>query len=338
MNIFKVVSSIITSAMPDNCLVSEKSLHLVMDLDRRELAAFLAIATHGSLGRAAEVMHITQPALSRTVKRLETQVGAPLFERNSKGMLLTAVGEMLLPHATLMARVAEHAAEEINAMRGLAKGTIKVGGIASAVGLILPLAIQRVLTNWPNLQAKIIEGVWDRLAEALTKHEIDIALGVATEESEAIVPIPDCTWQDFSFVVAAGDHPLRQNPHLQLADILDQRWACTPRGTAPFVHMQQTFAAHGLPSPNVVVETRSIIAMKSLMIHAGFVCWMAGPMFEDERRAGMIDALPLPDLGAARTLSAFRRRDGILPGPAIKLIDELRKLAREQRAVAGVAT
>jgi DNA-binding transcriptional LysR family regulator len=305
-----------------------------MDLDRRQLSAFLAIATHGSLGRAAEVMHITQPALSRTVKRLEAQVGAPLFERNSKGMLLTAVGDTLLPHAALMARVAEHAAEEVNALRGLAKGTIKVGGIASAVGLILPLAIHRVLTDWPNLQAKIIEGVWDRLAEALTKHEIDIALGVATVESDDIVPIADCTWEDRSYVVAATDHPLRQKPQLQLADVVDQRWACTPRGTAPFIHMQQTFAAHGLACPNVVVETRSIITLKSLMIHAGFVCWMAGPMFEDDRRAGLIDALPVPDFGATRTLTAFRRRDGILPGPAMKLLDELRKVAKHQRAAA----
>lgn len=299
-----------------------------MDLDHRQLTAFLAIATHGSLGRAAEVMHITQPALSRTVKRLEAQVGAPLFERNAKGMRLTAVGDTLLPHAALMARVAEHAVEEMNALRGLAKGTIKVGGIASAVGLILPLAIHRVLTQWPNLQAQIIEGVWDRLAEALTKHEIDIALGVATVESEAIVPIADCSWQDQSHVVAAVDHPLMRKSRLQLADLLDQRWACTPRGTAPRIHMEQTFAAHGLPGPNVVVETRSIITMKSLMIHAGFVGWMAGPMFEDDRRAGLIDALPTPALGAGRTLTAFRRRDGILPGPAVKLLDELRKIGK----------
>jgi DNA-binding transcriptional LysR family regulator len=304
-----------------------------MDLDRRQLTAFLAIATHGSLGRAAEVLHLTQPALSRTVKRLEAQVGAPLFERNSKGMLLTVVGETLLPHAALMTRVAEHATEEINALRGLAKGTIKVGGIASAVGLILPLAINRVLTQWPNLQAQIIEGVWDRLAEALTKHEIDIALGVAMDEGEAIVSIADCTWEDNSYVVAAMDHPLRQKTNLQLSDTLDQRWICTPRGTAPFVHMQQTFAAHGLASPNVLVETRSIITMKSMMIHAGFVCWMAGPMFEDDRRAGLIDALPIPNLGATRTLTAFRRRDGILPGPAIKLLDEIRKISKHQRAV-----
>jgi DNA-binding transcriptional LysR family regulator len=223
-------------------------------------------------------------------------LGATLFERNSKGMRLTPVGEALLPHATLMGRVAEHASEEINALRGLAKGTIKVGGIASAVSLILPVAIQRVFTQWPNLQAQIIEGVWDRLAEALTKHEIDLALGVATVESDEIVPIADCYWKDISYVVAAMDHPLRQKKALQLGDTLQHRWACTPRGTAPFAHMQQTFKSHGLACPDVVVETRSIIALKSLVSHAGFLCWMAGPMFEDERRGQLMDALPIAGL------------------------------------------
>lgn len=299
-----------------------------MDFDGRQLSAFLAIVTHGSLGRAAEVLHVTQPALSRTIKRLEAQLGAPLFERNSKGMLLTPVGEALLPHATLMDRVAEHANEEINALRGLAKGTIKVGGIASAVSLILPVAIHRVFMQWPNLQARIIEGVWDRLADALTKHEIDLALGMATAESEEIVPVIDCYWEDKTYIVASMVHPLRQKARLQLSDTLHYRWASTPRGTAPFTHMQQTFKSHGLICPNVVVETRSIIALKSLITHAGFLCWMAGPMFEDERRVKLIDALPIPDLATERKLTVFRRRDGILPEPAVKLLEEIRQITK----------
>lgn len=316
--------------MPENCFIKPKSLHLVMTFDGRQLAAFLAIVKHGSLGRAAEMLHVTQPALSRTVKRLEAQIGAPLFERNSKGMLLTMVGESLLPHASLMDQVALHASEEINALRGLAKGTIKVGGIASAVSLVLPLAIHRVLTHWPNLQVQLIEGVWDRLADALTKREIDLALGVATEESEEIVPITDCSWKDTTYVIVAMDHPLRQKTGLKLSDTLSHRWACTPRGTAPFAHMQQTFKLHGLRCPDVLVETRSIIALKSLVIHAGFLGWMAGPMFEDERSVNLLDALPIPNLATERTLMGFRRRDGILPAPAAKLLDELRKLTKNR--------
>ncbi|MBP0644539.1 LysR family transcriptional regulator, partial [Mycobacterium tuberculosis] len=86
-----------------------------MTFDLRQLRAFTTIVSAGSLGRAAEVLHVTQPALSRIVKRLEDEVGAPLFERHSKGMQLTAIGQALLPHASLLQHEADYAREEINA-------------------------------------------------------------------------------------------------------------------------------------------------------------------------------------------------------------------------------
>jgi DNA-binding transcriptional LysR family regulator len=298
-----------------------------MAFDPHHLAAFLAIASRGSLGRAAEALHVTQPALSRTMQRLEAQVGAPLFERHSKGMLLTPIGQALLPHATLLQREAERATEEINAMRGLARGTIRVGAIGSVASLVLPLAIGRVLERWPGLQVHVLEGVWDRLADALVNHEIDLALDVARDGDDAIVPVADCRWQDRSYVVAAAAHPLRSKRRLALADTLDQRWATPPRGTGPFEHMQQVFLSHGLGLPNVVVETRSITMLKSLITRAGFLSWMAEPIYDAERTAGQIDRLPLPRVMGTRTLTAFRRRQGILPRPAVKLLEELRQIA-----------
>lgn len=146
-----------------------------MTFDLRQLRAFTTIAASGSLGRAADALHVTQPALSRILKRLEEQIGAPLFERHSKGVQLTAIGEALLPHATLLQHEAEHAREEIDALRGLAKGTIKVGAVGSIASLVLPVALGRVLDRWPNLRVVIVEGVWDRLVDALLTHEIDIA-------------------------------------------------------------------------------------------------------------------------------------------------------------------
>ena len=300
-----------------------------MTFDARQIAAFLSIASHGSLGRAAEAMHVTQPALSRIVRRLEDEVGAPLFERTSRGMLLTAFGQALLPRATLMHQEAWHAAEEINAMRGLAKGTVRVGAIGSVASAILPRAIAAVLARWPGLRIEVVEGVWDRRADALLRHEIDIALGKQMEDSADICAIADCRWTDTSHVVAASGHPLLAREGLSAADVLDQRWASVPRGTAPYVEMSQMFARHGLPAPEIAVETRSIVVLKSLVIDAGFLSWMAAPMYEAERRAGLVSALPIPDLHAVRTLTAFRRRQGILPAPAVKLIEQLRNVALE---------
>ncbi|MCO5397937.1 LysR substrate-binding domain-containing protein [Ralstonia soli] len=297
-----------------------------MAFDLRQLRAFTTIVSAGSLGRAAEVLHVTQPALSRIIKRLEDEVGAPLFERHSKGMQLTAIGQALLPHASLLQREADYAREEIDAMRGLAKGTIRVGAVGSIASYVLPLAVGTVVARWPNLRVEILEGVWDRLAEGLVKHEIDLALSIAMPDTDEIISITDCRWEDASFIVASPWHPLRKRSALTLIDTLDASWAIPPRGTGPYEHMRGVFEAAGLGLPNIVVETRSVTALKSLVARSGFLSWMAEPMIDAERRAGVIEPLPIPGLVARRTLTAFRRRHGILPSPAVKLLEALREL------------
>jgi DNA-binding transcriptional LysR family regulator len=239
---------------------------------------------------------------------------------------LTAFGQALLPHAMLLEREAEHAREEIDALRGLAKGTIKVGAVGAIASRVLPLAVDRVLNRWPNLRVEIIEGVWDRLAQGLMRHEIDLALSTVAPDTDDIVAITDCHWEDDSFVVAACDHPLRRRKSLVLADTMHERWAIPPRGTAPYAHMQGVFAEHGLGLPNIVVETRSVPVLKSMVARCGFLTWMAEPMYDVEARARVMDTLPIPTVRATRTLTAFRRRQGILPRPAAKLLDELRQL------------
>lgn len=315
-----------------NCQFEKKSLPLRMTFDLNQLKAFTAIVATGSLGRAADLMNLTQPALSRTVRRLEARVGAPLFERHSKGMSLTDIGRALLPHATLLGREAEIAREEIDAVRGLARGTIRVGAVGSIACLVLPLAIGRVLKKWPDLRVQVLEGVWDRLAEGLVKHEIDLALAVTLPSSEDIVAIEDCRWEDTSCVVAAKGHPLRKKRRLTLADTSQERWAILPKGTGPFEQMQKVFTTNGLEMPNIVVETRSVTVLKSLVARSGFLSWMPEPMYDAERKAALIDALRIPGASDRRSLTGFRRRMGTLPGPAGKLLDELRSLTSHGRS------
>jgi hypothetical protein len=301
----------------------EKSL----SFNLQQLEMFCAIVGAGSLGRAAHVLGLTQPALSRAIKRLEESVGGILFERHTTGMHLTQLGQALLPHALSLQREAKQARDELDALRGLSKGVIKVGAVGSIASLVLPLAVAGVLEKWPNLRVEIIEGVWDRLAEGLLTHEIDLALGTSGMETDGVAAIADCCWTDLSYVVAGNDHPLRGKDKITLAETLELRWALTPAGTGPYLHLKETFAKAGLPMPEIAVESRSVTVLKSLVARCGFVGWMSGPMFDTERKAGLIDALPVEGLKAPRTLMAFRRRQGILPTPATRLLDELRNLA-----------
>ncbi len=112
----------------------------------------------------------------------------------------------------------------------------------------------------------------------------------------------------------------------KLADTLAERWAILPKRTGPFEHMKEVFARQNLALPNVVVESRSVTTLKSLIGRSGFLGWMPEPMYDAERKAGLIDALDIPGASDTRTLTAFRRRAGMLPGPSIKLLEELRAL------------
>lgn len=300
-----------------------------MSLDTRYLNAFLAVAQHGTLGRAAHTLNITQPALSRSIKKLEAQLGALLFERYTTGMVLTPYGQALLPHATILQHQAGQAVEEIAALRGLAKGTLRVGAVASAISQVLPLAIARVLHHWPNLQVQIVEGVGDLLTDALLKYEIDLAIGVSLTESDDICAIADANWQDTSTIIAASTHPLRKKKRLRLEDTLGYQWVLPPEGTAPYTELTRLFSEHALPLPEVVVQTRSIIAIKSLVTHAGFLNWMPMPMYEAERLAGLVTALPVEHSPRRRELLVFRRRQGLLPTPALKLLDALREVVAQ---------
>src|SRR4029450_5147200 len=104
-----------------------------MALDPRQLRAFLTIVRSGSLGLAAETLHVTQPALSRIIRRLEMQLGVQLFERRSTGMELTSFGQALLPHAMVLSEEAALAIAQINSLRGLGHGTVRIGAIGGPI-------------------------------------------------------------------------------------------------------------------------------------------------------------------------------------------------------------
>src|SRR5262249_28130361 len=158
--------------------------------------AFLAIVQTGSLGRAAEALHLTQPALSRVVKQMESQLRVQLFERRTTGMELTTFGEVLLPYAEHLTEEADLALEEINVRLGLGRGTLRICTVASAAVMVLPSLLERIHAAWPHLQLHITEAVEDKLATALADNDIDVVLSGPIAESEEIMRVAEHTFSD----------------------------------------------------------------------------------------------------------------------------------------------
>src|SRR5262245_53394154 len=267
-----------------------------MALDPSQLRAFLTIVRSGSLGLAAEALHVTQPALSRIVRRLETQLGVQLFERRSTGMELTSFGQALLPHATVLSEEASLAIEQINSLRGLGHGMLRIGAIGSVAVTVLPTVIERMLAQWPQLHIQITEGVEDVLEVALTNNTIDVAISGTIPESADILQVGEQKFTDRYSVISSATHPLQKRPSLALVDVVKVPWVMPPLEAEPRRQFDALIARLGVASPRVAVETRSPNVIKAMVARTHYLGWLPEPLFASEQAAGLIKRLHVKEM------------------------------------------
>ncbi|WP_129790460.1 LysR family transcriptional regulator [Sphingosinicella sp. CPCC 101087] len=294
-----------------------------MSLDPRHLDAFLAVVEGGSLGRAARALGVTQPALSRIIRRLESAAGAELFSREAKGMDLTTFGEALLPHARLIREQSREAMEEIQALRGLGKGELRIGAVASAAISLAPPAIEVMLRRWPSLKIEVMEAVEDRLADALLAREVDLLIAGEIEQ-EGIVRMSAPGLHDRYQVVAAPDHWLAGQGSIPLRRLAAERWVMPPLDAPPRRQFHDLAASLGEPPPRVVIESRSTATVKALVAQGGLLAWLPEPLTLPDRRAGMLVELDVPELVVVRKFHVYRRR-GFVPPAVTRFVEALGK-------------
>jgi DNA-binding transcriptional LysR family regulator len=299
-----------------------------MALDPRQLRAFLTIVRSGSLGLAAEALHVTQPALSRIVRRLESQLGVQLFERRASGMELTSFGQALLPHATVLSEEAAIAIEQINSLRGLGHGMLRIGAIGSVAVMVLPAVLERMLSQWPKLHVQITEAVEDVLEVALTNNAIDVAISGTIPESPDIVQVGEQKFTDRYSVISSAEHPLQKKSPLTLMDIVKVPWVMPPHEAEPRRQFDALIARLGVAAPRVAVETRSPSVIKAMVARTQYLGWLPEPLFASELAAGLIKRLHVEEMESRRRFFIYRRRRSFIPPPVQKFLETLAEIQR----------
>jgi DNA-binding transcriptional LysR family regulator len=299
-----------------------------MALDPRQLRAFLTIVRSGSLGLAAETLHVTQPALSRIIRRLESQLGVQLFERRSTGMELTSFGQALLPHAMVLSEEASVAIEQINSLRGLGHGTLRIGAIGSVAITVLPTVLERMLAQWPKLHVQITEAVEDVLETALTSNTIDVAIGGTIPESDDIVQVGEQKFTDRYSVISSATHPLQERASVTLAELLEIPWVMPALDAEPRRQFNALVARLGLRPPRVAVETRSPSVIKAMVARTNYLGWLPEPLFASEQAAGLIKRLHVAEMETRRRFFVYRRRRTFMPPTVQKFLETLAEIQK----------
>lgn len=300
-----------------------------MAVDHRGLNAFLTIARLGSIGAAASVLSLTQPAVSRTLRRLEQDLGVQLFRRHSTGMELTAFGQSLLPHATLLESGLHRAREEIDLLRGASKGSARVGILPSLVPDILPAVLNGVQAKQPGIQLHIVEAPNHHLMRALLRGEVDFALAAVPadpiEDNIRVTPLVN----DEICIVTRATHPIARKKSPTQKDLSEYSWALQERGGPIWRRFQGLFASANLDLPAVILTANSVQTLKHVIMSCDLITMLPRMSIRSEEKSRLLRPIPLSAARWKRQLAILRRSDGPML-PAVSLVlAEFRKTLKE---------
>jgi len=151
----------------------------IRNLGFRDLQYIVAVAEYGSVSRAAEACAITQPALSERIKRIESTLDVELFERNTRALTVTPVGERLVHKARELLDDAAHIDEIVSSSREPLTGPFRVGIIATLGPYLIPLVLPRLRKRFPNLELILHEGLTEALLASLQAGSLDVVIAAA---------------------------------------------------------------------------------------------------------------------------------------------------------------
>lgn len=278
------------------------------------LRALVAAIEEGSLRGAARRLGVSQPSLTKVMRELEQQLGAPLLQRTRTGVAPTMQGKVLYTRSLAAMRELDEATQHISQLGGRMVGRLSVVAVPLAVVLLVPETVRTFSRAFPDIQMHVREELYIGQLAALRQHEVDVALGPVPDNLptgefhvEPLIPIE-------MVVVVRRGHPLAQAR--RLADLADARWVYTSvtgsTGYARVLHERC-----GLPPPAPAAVVNSTLGLLSLVAHGDFVGLMPLPLVQHPAAAPFLQVLSLQEGPLMLELAAILHVDGLLR-PAVK--------------------
>jgi DNA-binding transcriptional LysR family regulator len=294
----------------------------------RDIEYFSVVAEQGNLGRAADVLGLTQPALSKSLRRLEQAMHAKLVRRTSKGMALTTVGAALFSRVQRLRLSLEDVTREVADLTHGRAGHLRIGCAPLFASHLLPVACTNLLKESPRVTFKLTFLEIEISLPALRHGGLDLLLG-PFQASRHEDLVEERLFEDEFVVYASANHRLAKKKEITLADLTQERWAVAAISAPSPQRLRQSFLDAGFPPPDIAMESNSlplkhqIVAGSDLL---GFASKRA--VSEAAPRFGLI-ALRVRDLAYARPVGVMYRTGAYLSPAARRFIEVLKATAKK---------
>ncbi len=290
-------------------------------MDSEALSTFVAVHRAGGFSAAADLLHRSQPAISRRIALLEAELRAPVFERVAGGVALSPMGQALLPRAERVLAALQDAAEVVGELRSGHAGPVAIAAVGTLAGGALTGVLRRFAAEFPRVELSLRTATSDQVSDHVRRGEVTIGLRYYDDPGADLVcrALPP----ERMTVICGPDHPLAGRTVASLRDLKDERWLAFPRpDDRGEVSAGKIFAEFLVRDVARIDWTAidSLTAQKRLA-EAGFgIALLPDSAVAEERAGGSLAAIGVADLDALTPVSAVVRRDGYLSPAALALL------------------
>lgn len=288
-------------------------------LKTRQLLLLTTLAEEGNIHRAAQLLHMTQPAASKLLKDLEDALGVSLFERLPRGMRATLYGESMIRHANMVLASLGQAHDEITALKSGLFGQVNVGAITTPGIQLLPQVIARVKQAHPNLRIGIDIDTSPVLMERLAQGKLDIVIARLNVEHDKALYHYEPLAEEPICALVRQDHPLLSAASLSLRDVATLEWIVPPADSVLRHRFELMFQEEGLAPPRDLLETSALLFLTKMLEEHDALAVLSRAVGEYFASHHPVALLPLEMKCKMDTYGVITRRDQ-LPAPAAKVL------------------
>lgn len=289
------------------------NLDLVRHLTLRQLQIFEVAARNLSFARAAEQLHLTQPAVSMQIKLLEDAVGTALFERVGKKVQLTEAGDKLLHHASRILGELKDAAAAFESLTGLQSGTLHIG-LVSTAKYFAPKMLAKFSAQFPHLDVKLEVGNREFLLKLLQDNVIDLA--IMGRPAKGLDAVAEPLAQHPHVIIAKVDHPFRNEKRFDLQELRGETFLLREPGSGTRVVAEEMFKNH-LFKPKKIVTLGSNETIKQAVMAGMGVSLLSLHTLGLELRSEVIAILDVVGTPVSRTWHVVNMRTKSLSPPVL---------------------
>lgn len=275
-----------------------------MNITLRQLRAFIAVAEFGRFNLAARSLHLTQSAVSILIRELESEIGVRLFDRHTRMVSLTLVGQEFLPQARKILKDLELAVGGVRDNASLKRGQVTIAASIVLAATIVPPIIARFMRTYPEITINIRDMPEEAITPALKRNEVDIAVGTLSEEDPEITATP--LLRDKLMVVCREDHRFAKRKSVRWAELKDET-LITLAATNPLRNLVEHNLLRVVPNFRPKYEVRFSTTAIS-MISAGMGVAVLPENSSQLASAVQVKTVDLIDPLVMRDVSLLQRR------------------------------